>query len=93
MRDQFDFQVSVETDDQTGRVIAVYLRVREGKCHRTKEYSDGIVFADYDKRGKLLGIEILGRCRATVLNQIATLPSEKQFVRNSVPRGMLVGAR
>ena len=65
--DKFDFRVSVETRNQTGEVLAVYFQVRKGKTKLTKEHAGGNVFADYDKRGKLLGIEMLAPCRASVL--------------------------
>ena len=49
--DKFSFCVSVETQDQTGKVIAVYFQVRKGKTKTTREYADGNAFADYDKHG------------------------------------------
>ena len=86
----FSFGVHVETHDQTGEVLAVYFQVRKGKTKSTKEYASGDLFADYDKHGTLLGIEMLGPCRAAVLDKIATGRSEKRFVRRAVPQGMLV---
>ena len=88
--DKFFFRVNVETHDQTGEVLAVYLQIREGKPQKTKEYAGGDVFADYDKHGKLLGIELLAPCRAALLDSIAKHASPKRFVRNAVPKGMLV---
>ena len=90
--DKFSYRVSVETEDATGAVIAVYFQVRKGKAKVTKEYADGDVFADYDRQGRLLGIEMLAPCRASVLDRIAKHAPEKRFVRNAVPRGMLVHA-
>jgi uncharacterized protein YuzE len=90
--DKFHFQVSVETHDQTGEVIAVYFQVRKGKAKATKEYANGDVFADYDKDGRLLGIELLAPCRVSVLDRIAKQAPAKRFVRDAVPRGMLVTA-
>jgi uncharacterized protein YuzE len=89
---KFSFQVSVETHDQTGAVIAVYFQVRKGKTKITKEYADGGAFADYDKHGQLLGIELLAPCRASVLDKIAQQAPTKRFLRDAVPRGMLVPA-
>ena len=88
--DKFSFQVTVETHDQTGSVIAVYFQVREGKIKVTKEYAEGSAFADYDKHGRLLGIELLGPCHAAILDKIAGQAPAKRFVRNAVPSGMLV---
>ncbi len=89
---KFSFCVSVETHDETGRVMAVYFQIRKGKTRTTKEYADGNLFADYDHRGDLLGIELLAPCKAAVLDKIAKDTSERQFVRDAVPQGMLVPA-
>ena len=89
---RFSFRVSVETQNETGQVIAVYFQVRKGKTKKTKEYADGNVFADYDKHGQLLGIEMLAPCQAAVLDRIAKQAPAKRFVRDAVPRGMLVPA-
>jgi uncharacterized protein YuzE len=87
---KFSFRLSVETRDTTGEVMAVYFQIRKGKSHRTQEYAEGNVFADYDKHGDLLGIEMLAPCRASVLNKIAKATPEKRFVQQTIPRGMLV---
>ncbi len=87
---KFSFRVSVEAHDQTGEVMAVYFQIRKGKAKTTKEYADGNLFADYDQRGTLLGIELLAPCRAAVLDSIAKGGPEKRFVRDAIPRGMLV---
>ncbi len=89
---KFSFQVNVETHGQTGEVIAAYLQVRKGKIKVTKEYSDGDVFADYDERGQLLGIELLAPCSASVLDTIAKQAPTRRFLREAVPQGMLVPA-
>jgi uncharacterized protein YuzE len=89
---KFSFGISVETRDQTGEVIAVYFQIRKGRAKVTREYADGNAFADYDKDGRLLGIEMLAPCSASVLDRIAKHAPERQFVRKTVPRGMLVRA-
>ena len=91
-KQKFSFQVSIETEDQTGKVIAVYLQIRPGQTKTTKEYAGGNAFADYDRRGHLLGIELLAPCRAAVLDKITERGPTKKFVLNAVPRGMLVPA-
>ena len=88
----FSFGVGVETHDQTGEILAVYFRIRKGKTAKTKEYADGNVFADYDKHGTLLGIEILAPCAAKVLDRIAETAPAKRFVKNSIPRSMIIAA-
>ena len=90
--DKFSFQMTVETHDRTGQVIAVYFQVRKGKVKTTREYAEGNAFGDYDRHGRLLGIEMLAPCRASVLDNIAKQKPAKQFVRNTIPRGMLARA-
>jgi uncharacterized protein YuzE len=89
-KDKFYFSVSVEAHEHTGEVLAVYFQVRQGKTKVTKEYANGDAFADYDRNGKLLGIELLAPCRPKVLDSIAKQPSAKKFLRDAVPRSMLV---
>ena len=48
---KFAFRVSIETENETGRVLAVYFQVREGKSVTVKEHADGSAFADYDRQG------------------------------------------
>ena len=89
------FQISVETDDTTGDVVAVYFQVRKGKSHLTQEYADGAAFADYNRNGELIGIEILAPCRVSIVDQLAANePPEvrkrtKAFLRGSGPRQMI----
>ncbi len=90
--DKLQFGLSVETEDHTGELIAVYFQIRKGRVRTTKEYVDGLVFADYDKNKKLLGIEMLGPCKITVLDKIAQNERVRKFVKKSIPRGMLAKA-
>jgi uncharacterized protein YuzE len=92
MKRGFAFEITVETNDQTGEVLACYLRIREGQSAKVKEYADGNLFADYDRKGRLLGMEILGPCKASVLSRIAETPSAKRFVRDVLPKAMLAKA-
>ncbi|MGO9115764.1 MAG: DUF2283 domain-containing protein [Thermoguttaceae bacterium] len=85
----FSFRVNIETEGETGEVLAVYIQFREGKSAKVKEYEDGKVFADYDKHGTLIGIEILAPCRAEVLYKIAMPARARRFVRDTVPKRML----
>jgi len=50
----------VTTDVATGRIVAVYVRVRGGKVVRTLEVVSGRVFADVGADGGVVGIELLG---------------------------------
>jgi uncharacterized protein YuzE len=91
----FCFQVSVDTDDVTGEVLAVYFHIRKGRVHTTHEFANGDVFADYDRKGQLLGIELLAPCKVSIVDQLATdEPADlrkrtKEFMRNAGPRTMI----
>jgi hypothetical protein len=88
---EFFFEVSVETDKSTGAILAVYLRLRKGKSARVVELANGNAFADYNSRGKLLGIELLGPCRVTVLDKITRKEpaAVRSFVQRAAPREMV----
>lgn len=49
--------------DPVGR--ALYVRVRSGRVHRTREEADGVQ-VDLDRMGRLLGVEVLDPGRAGV---------------------------
>ena len=50
----------VTTDVATGRVVAVYVRVKPGKVVRTLEVVPGRVIADLDASNSVVGVEVLG---------------------------------
>jgi uncharacterized protein YuzE len=91
----YSFQLTVDTDDATGEVLAAYFQVRKGKVHRTVEFAKGNAFADYDRKGSLMGIEVIGSCRTSIVDQIAAAePSDlrtrvKRFMRQAGPRKMV----
>ncbi len=87
---RFSFAVNVEAETGTGRLLSAYIQIRQGKSARMREFANGNVFADYDKEGNLLGIEMLGPCDAKTIDRIAKLAAAKKFVRSAVPAGMLV---
>jgi len=82
------FQLESSIDPNSGRTVAVYLRVREGQVTETKEISEGIPYADYDSEGTLLGIELLGPCEAEILDRLAQREPEaiRRFLHGGVPR-------
>jgi len=89
--ERFSFQMRVETDKSTGKLLAAYFRVRNGRVARTVEFAEGNAFADYGESGELLGIEILGPCKVTVLNKIASKqPKIKDFLIKHLPRELAV---
>src|SRR5437879_13887987 len=89
------FAVEVSVDKATGQPVSVYFQIRRGRVHETREFADGLAFADYDRSGSLLGIELLGPCRASIVDQLAANESvslrsqAKNFMRRSGPRSMI----
>ena len=89
------FNVTVEADNETGEVLAVYFRLRPGRSVQVREFSGGAAFADYNKAGELLGVELLSPCRISVLNQItedeplSARTQARKFMRNAAPRAMV----
>jgi hypothetical protein len=89
-----EFHLEASFDDQTGRTVAVYLRVRAGAVKETKEIKEGLVYADYDAQGLLLGIELLGPCEIDVLTGLADNEPEpvREFIKASPPCGLVLTA-
>ena len=89
------FHVSIETEDTTGDVLAVYFQIRRGRHHHVKEFAMGAAVADYDKHGYLLGVELIAPCKVKIVDQLAV--SEplamrsrvKEFMRRSGPRELV----
>jgi hypothetical protein len=52
-------QLKMSVDETTGKPLAAYLRIRSGKSVETREFSDGLILADYDRNGELIGVEFL----------------------------------
>lgn len=90
-----NFHVSVTTDTDTGEFLAVYFQVRKGRSVETREFGEGVAFADYDRQGRLLGFEALAPCSVTILDQIVedepteTRSRAKKFVRDNAPGRIL----
>ena len=89
---KFDFRMTVEVDNETGRTLAAYFRVRKGKSAETKELTEGTAFADYNRKGELLGLEMLAPCKLTLIEQIVKKEpmAVRSFVKNNAPRKMVV---
>jgi hypothetical protein len=85
------FRIEPSIDEETGRLIAAYLRVREGEVAETKEIAEGIAYADYDAQGLLLGVELLGPCTVDVLDGITAQEPEpmRRFLRSVAPRELV----
>src|SRR5437870_1931252 len=93
----FNFRVNVTTEKSTGRVLSVYLQIREGKAAKVKELEDGAAFANYSSSGKLLGVELLAPCHVKALDRIVSHDPDvkwrrrlKDFFRRTAPREMVL---
>jgi len=90
-----NFGISITINDTTGEVVAVYFKVRKGRVHETREYAEGAAFADYNRRGELIGIELLAPCKVSIVDQLAANESAimrretKRFMRKAGPRQMV----
>lgn len=86
------FKLEASFDDKTGRVAAVYLRIRDGKVAETLELEDGVAYADYGANHLLLGIELLGPCQIQILDKIAQHEPEpvRRFLMGGAPREMVL---
>ena len=86
-RSDFQPSIDVEINSTTGQVAAVYFYIRPGQQAKTLEYANGQAFADYDKDGQLLGIELLSPCEVTLFDQIASQEPEPvlKSLRESIP--------
>ncbi len=85
----FELSISARND---GTLEAAYVRFRHGKVSKTREIIEDVLLADYNTRGRLLGIEILAPVRIADLVRLVDEPSRKpfrRFVERSVPRELV----
>ena len=93
MSKPYAFSLQFDVEEDTGRILAAFFRVRTGKPARAREFANGSAFAHYNVRGELLGIELLGPCKITVLDKIiAREAAVKRFIHGALPREMLLSA-
>jgi hypothetical protein len=89
---KLSFGILVVTNKQTGKIMSVYLQVREGKAVEVHEVCEGAAFANYNRKGELLGIELLAPCHIGVLAKVSRDANVKRFIRNGIPRQMELAA-
>jgi len=86
------FEISISGNDD-GTLEAAYITLREGKAARTREIVEDIVLADYDSRGRLIGIEILAPVK---LSKLTPLVEEKRrkpfrnFIKTQAPEDLVL---
>ncbi len=81
---EISFQVSVSVDEDTGRVRATYFRFRKGAVAETVEVVEGKAFADHDSSGRLLGVEMLSPCYASLMERLGDEVA-KAFIQRAIP--------
>jgi hypothetical protein len=86
------FRVNVSTDETTGKLIAAYFHIRDGKSAETVEIEEDRAYADYDGDGQLLGVELLAPCRVKVLDSITKKEPEevRRFLHSTPPRSLVL---
>ncbi|MBM3994553.1 MAG: DUF2283 domain-containing protein [Planctomycetes bacterium] len=91
MKRKFLPKKDVSVDGKTGNIRAAYLQIGTGAVYDTRELSEGSAYADYDKDGWLLGIELLGPCEVKVLDKLAKkeLAALRRFLLGSPPRELV----
>lgn len=94
---QFNFQVYSETDKRTGALLAVYFQIRHGKAAEVREIADGAAFANFDRKGRLLGVELLGPCEVTLIAKLSQKDPDvkhrnriKRFLHDHMPKKMAI---
>lgn len=71
----------------------MYIRLQVGKVAQTREIIDDALIADFDSRGRLLGMEILAPVKLTALTRLVQANRRipfRRFVRENAPSCMVV---
>ena len=84
-----NFSVQITVNNKTGSVTAVYFQIRSGRSAKTKELADGMMLADYNAKGELIGLELLGPCTAKVLDKIVIDKPTRSLIRKAAPRELV----
>jgi uncharacterized protein YuzE len=88
------FQVSISARED-GTIEAVYIRLDDGKVAKTVEIDEDVVLADYNARGKLLGIELLAPVKLSTIASLVDKPRRASFrkvVARAAPEEFLVAS-
>lgn len=78
---------------EDGRLEAVYIRLRIGKVAKTKEIIGDVLMADFDSRGRLLGMEILAPVKLSAITRLVQAKRRipfRRFVRENAPPRLVV---
>lgn len=81
------FQIAI-SGRMDGSIQAIYLAVSANKIARTDEIMENGMLVDYDRNGRIVGVEILAPVRirdVTGLVDVRTRAPLRRFLRRSVP--------
>ena len=81
------FEVSIRGRDD-GTVEAIYVTFLPHKVAKTVEVEEDQLLVDYNRRGEIVGIEILAPVRIRTLTRFVRddqRPSFRKFIRSTVP--------
>lgn len=89
---QVGFEMSISGRND-GTLEALYITLRAGKAHTTREVVEDIVLADYDNHGRLIGIEILAPVKISKLTPLVEPKRRKpfrDFVTTQAPQDLVL---
>lgn len=76
-----------------GTLEAVYICVGDGKVARTEEIIEDILLADYNRRGDLVGIEILAPVKIQRITSLVDQPRRRtlrRFIKERAPEELVL---
>jgi uncharacterized protein YuzE len=85
----FELSVNARND---GTLEAAYIQVSRASVARTREIVEDVLLADYDSRGRLVGIEILAPVKLSYLTKLVDRSRRapfRRFVATSAPRDLI----
>lgn len=89
---EIGFEISI-SGHHDGTLEAVYITLRDGKAAKTKEIIEDILLADYDRRGRLIGIEVLAPVKISRLTRLVDQERRRpfrNFVKNQAPKDLVI---
>ena len=66
---------------QDGSLGGAYIKLQSGRVHHTEEIRPGVLLADYDKNGRLLGIDILAAVNVSIVTGLVDDPRQRASLK------------
>ena len=88
MTKRIGYEVSINGRND-GTIEAIYVRLSDRKVARSKEIIEDQLVVDYDRRGGVVGFEILAPVSLRKLTRLVEQPARrpfKRFIQDSIPR-------